>query len=182
MAAVWSTRKVRTGDTTPVQFDAKWLDLSGVGTGPWAPGYVLLDETGAGVAQETNPLVVRTKRRTLHTVTIAATTNLISNIVDLEEGTLAGIIFPTAWTAAGLTFVGSFDGSTLCDLTELGGGERLISSTDMTAYTTVTTNARMLAWPVGDWSAPRFLALRAGTAAAPVAQSANRVFGLIAVH
>ncbi len=58
--------------------------------------------------------------RGLHETTIVSG-QAVSGDVDLASGTLVGIVMPEAWTAAGLTFQVSVDGSTWSELFDAAG-------------------------------------------------------------
>ena len=77
---------------------------------------------------------------------------------------------PSAWTAAALTFQGSFDGTTYADLySSAGTEENYTVSTSRTVYVDPTRFDC------------RFLKVRSGTAGAPVTQAAARTITLLLV-
>lgn len=94
------------------------------------------------------------------------------------DGRLVAIETPAAWTAAGLTFQGSSDGATFADIWDAGltatAAERTIASGNIP-----TSAARYLALSLNDWVGLKYVRLRSGTAAAPVAQGSARVIKLV---
>lgn len=114
-------------------------------------------------------LTVRSAGRTTATATIASAASL-SGAVDLAASALAGLQMPAAWTAANLTFQVSFDGTTYADLYDSLGTE----------YTVTASTSRFIALPASDFLGARYLKIRSGTAAVPVAQGASRDIQLVA--
>lgn len=112
-----------------------------------------------------------TGNTTTRTVTIAASASL-SGEIDLEGFTLAAIEMPAAWTAANLTLqAASASGGTFQDLKDDAGAEVTI-----TAAAAIMIGLDAVAPEV---AALRFLKLRSGTSAAPVAQAAARTLTLV---
>lgn len=108
-----------------------------------------------------------------HKRTVSATIAInqsLSGAVALGDGVLTGIVMPTAWTAAVLTFQVSHDGSTYQNLYDEAGGE----------YTIAADAARNIAVPAGDFSGWSYLKIRSGTSAAAVNQAAARTLTLVA--
>jgi len=77
---------------------------------------------------------------------------------------LGGLIMPSAWTAANLTFQVSADGVSFVDLHDKYDNEVVV---------TVTANNGYLL-DLADWITLPYLKIRSGTSAAPVNQVANR--------
>lgn len=93
----------------------------------------------------------------------------LSGIIDMgAHDKLAGFIFPAAWDAADLTFLGSKDGVTFYPLYN-ESGETTVSVTAGTMYIVRASN----------FFYPRYLKLRSGTSATPVSQTADRTFTIL---
>lgn len=105
---------------------------------------------------------------TEQTATIANGGSL-SGAVDLAGKTLLGIVMPAAWTAANLTFQVSSDGVTYNDLYDNVGAEK----------TVIAAASRFIIAIPADWVGVRYVKVRSGTAAATVAQGAQRDIKLI---
>lgn len=92
------------------------------------------------------------------------------------DGRLTGLITPAAWTAAGITFQGSVDGSSFYDIyddaLETTAVERTIAAGN------VGTD-RFLALALIDWTAFAYVKVRSGTTGSPVNQGAQRVVTLV---
>ena len=104
-----------------------------------------------------------------HEVTILTDASL-SDAVDLDGGTLEGVIMSAVWTAAGISFEGSYDNVTFY---EVGDG---------TAEITYVADAGwLIAIPEGVLDgAGRYLKIRSGTSVVPVLQLlADRVLTLL---
>ena len=104
-----------------------------------------------------------------HEVTILTDASL-SDAVDLDGGKLEGVIMSAVWTAAGISFEGSYDNVTFY---EVGDG---------TAEVTYVADAGwLIAIPAGVLDgAGRYLKIRSGTSVAPVVQLlADRVLTLL---
>lgn len=109
------------------------------------------------------------------TVTIASGASL-SDAADLGDNYLVGILMPSAWTAAELTFQGSLDNSTFTNLY----WDDVDNTT--TGYEVVTTTAAASRLITLDWrkfAAFRYVKVRSGTAGTPVNQAADRVLTLV---
>ncbi len=107
--------------------------------------------------------------------TVAATILATASMSDAVEinGRLAGIVTPAAWTAAALTFQGSVDGVTYTNIYD-AAVERTIASAAVPA-----AESRFLSLDPSLWAAFRYIKIRSGTAAAAVAQGADRVLSLV---
>lgn len=105
------------------------------------------------------------------TATIANGASL-SDVVELPDVAgfyVMGIQMPAAWTAASLTFQGSADGGAYGDVYDVDGTE-----------VTVTTAAgRYITLDPATLAGLTFLKVRSGTAAAAVAQGAERKITLL---
>jgi len=93
----------------------------------------------------------------------------LSNAVKLGGATLLGIEMSAAWTAAGLTFQNSIDGTNFFDLYDGAGAE--VSLTVVAAH--------YVFLPPANWSGIVYLKVRSGTGGTPVNQGAERVLKLV---
>lgn len=105
------------------------------------------------------------------TATIALGESL-SGAVDLTSLRLQGVAMPAAWTAAVLTFQGSADGTTYQDVYDDAGNEVIVQAAAGREIGFQNDVRRRLA----PW---RWLQVRSGTAAVPVAQAAARTLTLV---
>lgn len=103
------------------------------------------------------------------TATIAAAGSL-SGAVDLLENQLHAVVIPAGWTAAAVSFQVSLDNVTWVDLYN-SAGEVSITSANAVAGRAIVVDS-------GVFSGFRYLKIRSGVAATPVAQVAERVLGL----
>jgi hypothetical protein len=102
-------------------------------------------------------------------VTIANGASL-SDLLDLQGSALAGVQFPAAWTAAGVAFEVSADGTTF---------QPLYNSAGEVAYSTSAAAAsRSLSVNGEDFLGWRYVKVRSGTSGSPVNQGAARVLVL----
>lgn len=103
--------------------------------------------------------------RTLYqeTVTIANGQSL-SAAVDLKGRSLIGIVMPSSWTTAKLTFQVSLDGTTYNDLYNLQGDE----------MTSEASTSRFIAMTQFEFLPVRYVKIRSGTSGTPVNQGAAR--------
>lgn len=102
------------------------------------------------------------------TVTIANGASL-SGILELGGGILTGMILPAAWTAAGITFQGSVDGTNFYNLYDEFGAE-ITLTVDASRYIRLN--------PTDNYSIP-YMKLRSGTSGSAVNQGADRILTLI---
>lgn len=116
-----------------------------------------------------NPLPVRGGAKASQLATIANGASL-SDAVDLTAGLLVAVQMPAAWTAAVLTFQASHDGVTFADVYDSAGAERSVAAA---AGRHITLDSASFGI--------RFVKIRSGTAAAAVAQGAERQLRLITV-
>ena len=103
------------------------------------------------------------------TVTIPNAASL-SPTIPLTTGSPVAVQMPAAWTAAGLTFQASSDGVTFYDLYDHTGTE-VAMAVDALRY--IAFNKSF------EWDAVRFLKIRSGTSALPVAQGAARTLTVV---
>ena len=97
------------------------------------------------------------------TANIAAA-GTVSGAIDLGLGRLARISTPSAWTAADITLLVSFNNVIFNTLSDKDGVE----------YTIKAGAAREILIPLGDMLGIRYIKLRSGTSALPVAQASSR--------
>lgn len=109
-------------------------------------------------------------RSELRTVTIAAIASL-SDAIDLNGFTLAGIIFPAAWTAASVTFAVS--------TSETDAAYNPLYTKTAEYEITAAAADRVITGLGPDFLGVQGLKVRSGTAGAPVNQAAERVITLI---
>jgi hypothetical protein len=106
--------------------------------------------------------------RTITSVTISSGGSL-SSTVDLSGASLAGIILPSNWTAASITFRVGLSLTGLADLVSTDGTE--------VSYP-VAAGKAFLVNPL-DWAGARYLQIRSGTSASPVVQTNGATVTLI---
>lgn len=102
----------------------------------------------------------------------AAGVDLIGDLVGPplnQASALVGIVMPSGWTTANLTFQGSADNATYNDIYDENGSEVVI----------VAAASRFITIPPRFLIAPRYLKVRSGTTGTPVAQGAERSLALI---
>tara|TARA_Y100000310_G_scaffold339965_1_gene434300 strand:+ start:570 stop:938 length:369 start_codon:yes stop_codon:yes gene_type:complete len=96
-----------------------------------------------------------------------------SSEIDLQGFALEAILFPAGWTAAAITFLGSnVSGGTFCDVYDSGGTELNLTVAASRMIGLTATHKAVL-------KALRFVKMRSGTTATPVAQGATRTLTLI---
>lgn len=97
----------------------------------------------------------------------------LSGEVDLEAYRLVGIHMPAAWTAANLTFQAApASAGTFNDVTDDAGVEVLVTAAAAKAIVIGTATKAAI-------GLLRFIKIRSGTGATPVAQGAERILTLI---
>lgn len=101
-------------------------------------------------------------------VVIAQSASL-SSAIEMPTATLLGYIMPAAWTAADMTYQGSYDGTNWYDLHADTSGE----------ITSAVTASKLVSVYPYDYMACRWLRLRSGTSGTPVVQTAARTISLI---
>lgn len=102
-------------------------------------------------------------------VTIVGGDNTTSNI-NLGGFRLFGIVMPSAWTAANLSFQASFDqGATWHDLKDASGAE----------ITVIAGADDCVVWLPAAFASLQMLKVRSGSSALPVSQTADRILQLI---
>lgn len=92
-----------------------------------------------------------------------------SNVVDIGNKTVIGIVMPGSWTAANLTMQVSTDGTTYNDVYDSAGTEK--------TYTAAVS--RYIIIDPADFIGAKYIKVRSGTAAATVNQGAERIIKLI---
>lgn len=120
-----------------------------------------------------------------HNNVVIANGAALSDAVDLWQQTLGGIIMPSAWTAAGLSFQGH-DGQ---GINEAGGGAgeppagssgwKDIYDADGTELVALAAASRFITIAPDAFRPVRWLRVRSGTSAAAVNQGAARTLGLV---
>lgn len=105
------------------------------------------------------------------TATIANGASL-SDIVHLQQRRLFGIQMPAAWTAANLTFQGSYDGTTYNDLYDDAGTEVSVTAA-ASRFIIMVTPAKFLGI--------QRLKIRSGTTGVAVNQGAERLIRVISI-
>lgn len=93
----------------------------------------------------------------------------LSDGVNFYGERLTGLVMPAAWTTAGITFQGSIDGVTWCDLHN-PDGEIVLAS---------PAASKMYALTISNYMPCKFIRLRSGLASAAVNQLADRTITLI---
>ena len=112
----------------------------------------------------------------IQTVTIASGASLSGAAdftafsVNKDNYRLFGIIMPSSWTAASITFQVSFDNVLFNDFYDINGNEVTVYASSSKAF---------YLDPVIFASIP-YIKVRSGTSAAPVNQAADRTIGLVA--
>lgn len=106
--------------------------------------------------------------KSFRSVTIASGQSL-SDAIDLSDYSVVGVLMPTAWTAANLTFQGSVDGSTFGNLIEKAGIELEV----------VAAISYLIPLSSSAFEPCRYLKIRSGTSSAAVNQAASRTIQLI---
>jgi hypothetical protein len=99
-------------------------------------------------------------------VTIANGASL-SGATYIGDGKLTGIQMPATWTAANLSFQGSHDGVTYCDIYDSAGTEVIVAA------------AASVTIPLDDFRAALWIKVRSGPTGAAVNQGAARVISLL---
>lgn len=89
------------------------------------------------------------------------------------DGKLAGILLPTGWTAAAVTFMGSSDDTAYYPIYD-GGVERTIDIAAAAA-------GRLILLPLSDWLGVKFVKIRSGTSALAVTQADARTVTVLKV-
>jgi hypothetical protein len=127
-----------------------------------------------GVTPSLGGLAVLGNGRLSGTVTIANGASL-SGAIDLGSSSLAGILMPAAWTAAGLSFTVSTSlAGTYVPLWNAIGSEYTVPSASAVA-------SQFIVLPVADFLGIQFIKVRSGTAAAAVNQGGDRALVLVTV-
>ncbi len=106
---------------------------------------------------------------TIKTAIIESGENL-SNTIDLRGYKFYGIIMPSSWTTANLTFQGSYDGISYYDV--YMDGVEVVESAQAGRLQVINANLFAIA------TLP-FLKIRSGTSSTPVAQGAQRTISIL---
>lgn len=139
-----------------------------ISTGLYEPMHMLADETASLITKD-NGLPVRSQRSASLTTTIATGATGLSGAIDLDTGTLSALIMPAAWTAAGLSFQISVDGTNFFDFYDKTNAEITMSVAASRAYQLDPSN----------WLGIRYMKIRSGTTGTPVNQAASRTITLL---
>jgi hypothetical protein len=102
-------------------------------------------------------------------VSIPSGTSIMAAGVDIGGAGIVRILMPAAWTAAALTAQVSQDDATYYDLYDSTGTE----------WSATVVAAHAVALDITTFTGVRYLKLRSGTGAAPVAQAATRSLTLV---
>lgn len=117
----------------------------------------------------TRPVINTPNQRSFVSLTVTTAADGLSDVADVGGLTVAAIKMSTAWTDATMTFLGSFDSSAnLQNLYTSTGGE----------LTHTTTALRLNTFDPYSFVGLRFVQLRSGSSAAPIAQAAARTVTL----
>lgn len=109
-----------------------------------------------------------------HTEATAATianTGSLSAAIQLCGRVPVGLIMPSGWTAASLTFQISIDGSTYVDLYSLAN--------PASEFTLSVGASRAIPLDAAVFAGAAFLKVRSGTSASPVAQGGERTIKVV---
>lgn len=107
--------------------------------------------------------------RGTYSASVSTSTDGLSGVVDLGGHHLTAIQMSTAWTDASLTFRGS--------VTSTDAMRDVYGSTGSELSYSTSAN-RILTFPHDELAGVRFLQIRSGSAATPVAQAAERTIVL----
>lgn len=103
--------------------------------------------------------------RTLYSESaVIATDESLSGAVDLKGRPLVGILMPSAWDTAKLSFQVSLNGSTYVNLYNIQGDE----------FVSEASASRFIAMTQFEFLPVRYVKIRSGTSATPVTQSSSR--------
>lgn len=105
------------------------------------------------------------------TATIANGASL-SGAVNISNRNMFGILMPSAWTAAALTFQGSLDGTNFYDLYDDTGTE--------ISFSVAASRYVLVSWPAKFFGLKK-LKIRSGTSASAVNQAADRALTIIII-
>lgn len=108
-----------------------------------------------------------------HKATIASGASL-SNAIQPQGLALFAIQMPSTWTAAAITFQGSYDGTTYGDVYDDGGTEVTIASANAVASRVIVNGSvleKLAALP--------FVKIRSGTTGSPVNQGQQSIVYLL---
>ena len=108
----------------------------------------------------------------LHEEVVIANGTSDSNAVDVSERVAVGILMPSSWTAASLTFRASVDGVNFFPVYDAAGVELVVTAAAGTYIVVAPDATRAL----------RYLKIRSGTNGAAVNQGAARTLKLAVVQ
>lgn len=104
--------------------------------------------------------------------TLTTAADGLSSVVDLQAYTLMGIIMPSTWATAGITFkVSESSGGTFYDLYDDAGNEVSASAANGRSVSLDSIALKLAPF--------RYIKMRSGTTATPVAQSTNVTITLL---
>lgn len=126
--------------------------------------------TPGGAATETTLASLRWQRTPM--AAVIASGQSLSGALDFGALVLSRIDMPAEWTAAALTFQVSADGVTYVNLYDESGNEVTVASAAV-----VASRGIALSWI--NYGSIRYLKVRSGTSALPVAQGADRTLTLV---
>lgn len=114
--------------------------------------------------------------KTYATATVSTAATGLSNVIDLSGYSVASIQMTTAWTAANITFMASVSSSATM--------QSVRHTTACTELTYASTNSQQVVLDQYLFSGQRYLQVRSGSTASPVAQAAERalIIGLTPVN
>lgn len=136
---------------------------------------IAIDHGAGEYSQRVTLRPAETLRRTV-TATIANGASL-SGAVDLGGYRVAALDMPAGWTAAALTFQASNTDGSYGDLYDEAGAEVTVPSAAVAASRRIVPGSTLALHLL----AHRYLKVRSGTAAAAVAQAAERAITLVLV-
>lgn len=93
---------------------------------------------------------------------------------------LAGVVIPSAWTAASITFQFSAEGTVFSDVYDSLGNEITILSANIPTATSRYIDFTSASWSPA-WFIPGYFKVRSGTTATPVNQAADRTLRFVTV-
>lgn len=129
---------------------------------------------GLGITPSLGGMALLGNGRLSGTVTIANGASL-SGAIDFGSSSLAGILMPATWTAAGLSFAVSTSlAGTYVPLWNASGSEYIVPSASAVA-------SQFIILPLADFLGIQYLKVRSGTAGSAVNQGGERDLILISV-
>lgn len=95
----------------------------------------------------------------------------LSDALNLVGHTMVGIVMPSSWTAASLTFQASIDGTNYFNLFDDGGNEQTV---------TAAASEHLFLSPL-EWIGINWIKVRSGTSGAAVNQGGARTIQIVGV-